>query len=497
MLRPLDRDTRARNLEMRKTVVGIAPPANAPVTASSSDAESAPPTAPERDGDADDADDDLPPGEPVTIARERDPETLPGSSERARRDVLPKRAGREVAGSSVGEAGARDDSVTAAAPRPRTSPVPTVQYDHEVRIRTVSQVDEGETLARGGDPVTVLAKLDPLDDAPALDDDDEFDGLATEAREVADEARLIDESVTLERPSVRLALAKGGRGHDAPEAPTKASPTGLSGEGRIARDDGSDDLAATRRGRRIKRRVPAPEDVESGESVTTSAPPALTEMLRDIARGVPSGLLHSLAEEDAAAPEPDPLSRTEVMPNAPRKLRPEQLAAAAGGSGGGPASAYPPVMVAPQAQPGAPSSVRLDAGSESGLRIGPTAPRTAERASLGAIGVPAPTTSDASVSSRSVEAIPLDARSSPTVIVRRPPRYGALVGAVVVVCIAIPLALFLFLSQNDAGSARDKARAASAPAADPVDRGDGTRPRAAKIGKPPSMPAVTPTPKRR
>ncbi len=204
---------------------------------------------------------------------------------------------------------------------------------------------------------------------------------------------------------------------------------------------------------------------EDAESITTQAPGHLTNMLRVIAsdKNAPDG--------DDDDPDDPIQAHTQVMANAP--LKPSDLGAHVVRGG---------VALAHQLEP----------SSESGLRVAQPERVDADRASLGAIGVPS---RERRISNMAV----IGARDSSRLKVTQPPAtfvspdadekkppYALVVGVVALISIAIPAVLFIVLNQSTGEVAP---RVAAQPVPDPVIRADAPRARAPRPNASPSTTA--------
>ncbi len=426
---------------------------------------------------------------PVAPARPRAPSTpIANAATKDEPPTSPK--------TSVGTDDDREDSITATAPRLLDPKLP-LSVSKSVEIRTLEEeVDGGEetevrTLAGSGTPVaprpaepaipSVATEADEADDsvtqlAPIAARTPSSPDLATATGTGAESAGVIrispkslmpssggaarsgsyddDDSVTARGPAVGAAYEDESITTQAPNVPAKlAAAAGLpppidgetEGTTRKVRKSGAD---------------------EEAESITTQAPGHLTNMLRVIASDKSAAL-----DDDAD----DPIqAHTQVMANAP--LKPSDLGAGI-------------------ARGGAAVARQLEPSSESGLRIAQPDRAQADRASLGALGIPPRDGRTSNMALISGADGGRDKATRPPALyapagdfdAEKKPPYALLVGIVAMISIAIPAVLFIVLNQ---GSAEIAPRVAAQPSPDPVTRGDAPRARAPRPSAAPSTPGV-------
>lgn len=355
--------------------------------------------------------------------------------------------------SPASEADAPDDSVTTQAPvAPAPPPGTPMTAASPIASAAATQAAKQGVPARGGSsPVIRISSkslMSASKEAPSTDRDARPAGAKYDPDE--------EESVT----------ARGNLGANFPDdSVTTQSPN--VGPGAMALPPPIDgETEGTTKRIHEKKKVETHAADEEQDSVTAAAPGHLTNMLRVIASPSDAGSDDYENEDDD---DEDVQAHTQVMANAP--MKPSDLGI--GSRRGGPAAA---------------AARHLEPSSESGLRVAnhEAANIGGDRASLGALGVPdgdrrlssmrQPVASDPGMGpspsdglARSPFApLPMAAEAD-----RKPP-YALLVGVVALISVAIPLVLFVVLSQSGGDSAP---RVIAQPTPDPVGL-TGPRPRA-------------------
>jgi hypothetical protein len=361
------------------------------------------------------------PGSVEIRTLEQDDEEDPATEVRARPPDVPREAAPRPA---------------AGAPPPASAlPRPNADLDEDAELERGGTTERlapsfgpppklGGGVPAAGTPPTRAAPLDAYAYANDEDDDDDDENTKRQL------GTYVDDSVTTQAPAVPLELIEAAlNGADADTSATLKKVSSV----------------ASPEPRKGRAHAPSAPNDGDAESVTSRAPPELTNILRVIASGSMPDIPRSPAYEEDEAPE----TRTEVMDSAPLQ---RIIAEVSGPSqvppmrpGAPPYATGPRAAVAPQ----------LERSSESGMRL---ASAGGERASLGALGI-GPADPRGSGSIRIAGGGSIDPRayggdgrlSQPSEQVDelgRSPRYGLLVAVVGLVSLIVPITLFVVLRRD-------------------------------------------------